>query len=147
MSVNSQGLWCPDYRKVAFSYFQQHRFDIILLQETQINCEWNGGVFINHGTNTARGVAILIHSWFDYNVAQTRRDNEGCILNILLNLEGHVLNIVNIYALQTDRTWQTFFSSLSDFNSEEDDYIIGGDLDCIPNARLDKIGRIRIPDN
>ena len=148
ISVNSQGLRSPDRRKAAFSYFVRHRLDIILLQEThwtvdmemQIKREWNGGVIFNHGTNNARGVAILIHSRLDYTVTQTRGDNEGRVLNILLDLDGHVLNIINIYAPQTDSARQTFFSSLVQFISDVNDNIIGGDFNCIANVKLDKIG-------
>lgn len=148
ISVNSQGLRSPDRRKSAFSYFLRHRLDIILLQEThwtvdmemQIKREWNGGVIFNHGTNNARGVAILINSRLDYTVTQTRSDNEGRVLNIMLNLDGHALNIVNIYAPHTDSARQMFFASLDKFISEVDDNIIGGDFNCIANVRLDKIG-------
>jgi len=34
ISLNSQGLRSPDRRKTAFFYFQRHRLDIILFQET-----------------------------------------------------------------------------------------------------------------
>ena len=148
ISVNSQGLRSPDRRKSAFSYFLRHRLDIILLQEThwtvdmemQIKREWNRGVIFNHRTNNARGVAILINSRLDYTVTQTRSDNEGRVLNIMLNLDGHALNIVNIYAPHTDSARQMFFASLDKFISEVDDNIIGGDFNCIANVRLDKIG-------
>ena len=94
-SLNSQGLRCPDRRKTAFSFFQRNRLDIILLQETQwtvdmemqIKREWDGDVIFNHGTNTARGVAILIHSRLECSVMQTRSDNEGRVMNITLDLE------------------------------------------------------------
>ena len=74
----------------------------------------------------------------DYTVTQTRGDNEGRVLNILLDLDGHVLNITNIYAPQTDSDRQTFFSSLVKFISNVDDNIIGGDFNCIANVKLDK---------
>lgn len=87
ISVNSQGLHSPHRRKTAFSHFLRHQLDIILLQEThwtadiemQIKRERNGEAIFNHGTNTTRGVAILIHSRLDYTVKQTRSDNEGRI--------------------------------------------------------------------
>lgn len=82
-SLNTQGLRCPDRRKTVFSFFQRNRLDIILLQEThwsvememQIKSEWDGDIIFNHGTNTARGVAILIHSRLGCSVMQTRSDN------------------------------------------------------------------------
>ena len=85
--------------------------------EMEIKREWNGGVIFNHCTNNARGVAILINSRLDYTVTQTRGDNEGRVLNILLNLDGHVLNIINIYTPQTDSERRTFFSGLGNFIS------------------------------
>ena len=148
VSINSQGLRSPDRRKTAFSNFLRHRLGIILLQEThwtfdmevQIKGEWNGDVIFNRGANNARGVAILIHSRLDYTVTQTRSDNEGRVLNILLNLDGHVLNIITIYAPQTGSTRQTFFSNLDKFISEVGDNVIGGYLNCITNVKLNKIG-------
>ena len=84
--------------------------------EMQIKHEWNGEAFFNHGTNTARGVAILIHSRLYYTVKQTRSDNEGRILNIVLDLDDHILNITNIYVPQTDSARQTFFFGLDDIS-------------------------------
>jgi len=97
----------------------------------QIKREWIGDVIFNHGTNTAGGVASLIHSPLECTVSQTRSDNEGRILNIVLELDDHTLNIINIYAPQTDSHRRIFFSSLDGFISEEFDNIIGGDYNCI----------------
>jgi exonuclease III len=108
--------------------------------EMQIQREWNGQVIFNHDTNTARGVAILIYSRLDYTVRQIRSDNEGRILNMVLDLDGNILNIINIYAPQTDSDRRIFFSSLDGFISEEFDNIIGGDYNCISNGKLDKFG-------
>ena len=138
ISLNSQGLRSPDRRKTAFSYFLRHRPDIILFQEThwtddiemQIQHEWDGEIIFNHGTNTARGVAILFHSRLDYTVKQTRSDNDGRILNVVLELDGRTLNIINIYAPQTDSERRTFFSGLDRFISKE------FDNNCIVNVRL-----------
>lgn len=46
---------------------------------------------------------------------RTRSDNESRILNFLLELDDHTLNIVNIYVPQTDTERQAFFSGLDDF--------------------------------
>ena len=70
--------------------------------EIQIKREWHGEVIFNHETNTASVVAILINPRLGYIVRQIQHDNEGRILNILLQLDDHTFNIVNIYALQTD---------------------------------------------
>ena len=147
-SVNSQGIRSTDRREIAFLFFLRHRMDIILQQEThwtrdmetQIQREWNGGVFFNHGTITVRGVAILIHPRLENTVGHNRSDNEGRILNIVLTLDDHTFNIINIYAPQTDTVRRAFFSSLDGFLSKDFDNIIGGDYNCISNARLDTVG-------
>lgn len=53
-------------------------------------------VIFNHETNTASVVAILINPRLGYIVRQIKHDNEGRILNILLQLDDHTFNIVNI---------------------------------------------------
>jgi hypothetical protein len=59
---------------------------------------------------------------------------------MVLDLDGNILNIINIYAPQTDSDRRIFFSSLDGFISEKFDNIIGGDYNCISNAKLDKFG-------
>ena len=147
-SINTQGLRSQDRRTNAFTYFKKHRLDIIFLQEThwsvdiemQIRREWRGEIVFNHGTNSARGVAILINPRLSHRITHTRRNNEGRILNILLELDDHTINIVNIYAPSTDNERNTFFSDLDDFISVDYDNIIGGDFNCISDVRLDKLG-------
>ena len=148
ITINVQGLRSDDRRHNAFSYFRRNRLDILLLQEThwtseletKIKSEWNGDAFFSNGTNNSRGVAVLISSRLDYDVIRVRSDNEGRILNVLLDLDDHTLNIVNIYAPQTDTERQAFFSGLDDFISDDHKNIIGGDFNCIANVRLDKVG-------
>ena len=147
-SINGQGLRSPDRRKLAFSYFNRNKFDIVFVQEThftsemehQIQREWEGDVFFTHGTSSARGVAILFSSRLEYNVIQTRRDNEGRILNMLLNMDEHTLNFVNVYAPSTDTERRIFFSDLEQFLSQDYANIIGGDFNCILDIRQDKFG-------
>ena len=108
--------------------------------EIQVQRKWEGDVFFTHGTNSARAVAILFSSRLEYNVIQTRRENEGRILNILLNMEEHTTNIVNAYALSSDTERRTFFSDLEQFLSRDYDNIIGGDFNCSMDVRQDKLG-------
>ena len=108
--------------------------------EIQIKREWNGEVIFNHGTNTARGVAILINPRLEYIVRETKRDSKGRILNILLELGDHPFNIVNIYAPQTDNELESFFANVDKFFSVEHENRIAGDFNCISNQQLDKLG-------
>ena len=68
VSLNTRGLRSSDRWQTAFNIFRRGRFDIICLQEThwtaelemEIKRDWDGEVFVSHGTNLARGVAVLI---------------------------------------------------------------------------------------
>lgn len=131
---------------MRFRFFAElNRLEIMLLQEThwtsevetKIESKWNGDAFFNSGTKNCRGVAVLITSCLDYNVIQVSNDNDGRVLNIILDLEEHTLNI---YAPNTDDERRVFFSKLDDFIPEEYDNIIGGDFNCNLNARLDNCG-------
>ena len=149
-SINCNGLRCPDKRKMAFSFFKRKRFDIIFLQEThwtvdldmQIKREWEGDAFFAHGTNSSRGVAILIASRLDYNEKQIRRDNEGRVLNMLLEIDDRTLNLINVYSPSKDSQRRAFFSDLNRFLSDSNDNNLGGDFNCIFDSRLDKLGGV-----
>ena len=108
--------------------------------ETQIKREWQGDVFFTHGTNSARGVAVLINSRLECSVKGTRSDNEGRVLNVLLDLEDHTINIVNVCAPSSGTQRRIFFSNLEKFISSDYDNLIGGDFNCIMNTRLNKLG-------
>ena len=143
-SINCNGLRCPDKRKLAFSFLKRNRFGIIFLQEThwtvdldmQRKREWEGDAFFAHGTNSSRGVAILIASRLDYNEKQIRRDNDGRVLNMLLEIDDRTLNLIK----HSQRG--AFFSDLNRFLSDSNDNILGGDFNCIFNSRLDNLGGV-----
>ena len=60
--------------------------------------DWDGEVFVSHGTNLARGVAVLISSCLEHNVRQTRSDSDGRSLSILLDVDYQTINVVSVYA-------------------------------------------------
>ena len=98
--------------------------------------------FFPHGTNSARGVAILITSRLGYKNKQIRSDNEGRVLNMLLEVDDHTLNLINVYAPSKDSQRRDFFLDLNRFLSDSNDNVMGGDFNCIFNSRLDKLGGV-----
>ena len=103
ITINAQGLHSNYSRNNAFFNFITNRLDIISLQETHWTSELETKIKSEcNGTNNSRGVAILINSRLDYNVIPVISDNEGRVLNVTLDLDERILNIVNIYAPQTD---------------------------------------------
>ena len=87
-------------------------------------------------------MAILIASRLDYNENQIRRDNDGRVLNMLLEFDDRTLNLINVYAPSKDSQRRAFFSDLNRFLSVSNDNILGGDFNCILNSRLDKLGGV-----
>ena len=53
--------------------------------------------FFAHGTNSSQGVAILITSCLGYNKRQIRSDNDGRVLNMILEVEDRTLNLINAH--------------------------------------------------
>ena len=100
------------------------------------------GLFFAHGTNSSRGVAILITSRLGYNKKLIRSDNEGRVLNMLLEVDDRTLNLINVYAPSKDSQRRALFSDLNKFFSDSNDNIMGGDFNCIFNSRLDKLGGV-----
>ena len=82
---------------------------------------------------------FLIH-YFPIGFISIRRDNDGRILNVLLEFEDHLINTINIYAPSTDNERNTFFSDLDDYIMADHDNILVGDFNCTTNERLDKLG-------
>ena len=106
----------------------------------QIKHDWDREIFASHGTNLSRGVAVLISFRLDYNVRQIRRDSDGCVVNIFLDVEDEMINLVNVYAHSSDFQRRIFFSDLEGFLSNVYANVIGGDFNCIADPRLDKLG-------
>ena len=107
-----------------------------------IKRQWKGDIYFAHGTANARGVSVLIHPRLNQIVKQVRSDNEGRIVNILLDIDDHILNIVNVYAPNNDSERGAFLIDLNRFlsSSHENNNADNGDFNCIFDAKLDKFG-------
>jgi len=147
ISINTQGLRSDDRRQLAFNFFRRNRFDIILLQETHwtedmhcnIQQEWKGKILFNDGSAWACGVAILFHEKLDFNFKHSSRDNSGRTLTTVITMENTDLNLINIYAANTDTECRLFYSDVEKFLAPENN-ILAGDFNSIEIPRLDKIG-------
>ena len=147
-SVNTQGLRSVDRRQAAFRFFQRHKYDLIFLQETHwtgdllstIKRDWNGDIFCNNGTDSSRGVAILVSPHFNYTLINTSQHSSGRVLAVTTKFDDHHLHLVNLYAPNSDSERRKFFSTLEPYLSRTYNDIIGGDFNCIENPALDKQG-------
>ena len=147
-SINAQGLRSVDRRRAAFSFFKRKHFDIILVQETHwtddirqdIERDWGGEIVMSCGDNHSRGVAILFRLHLDYTIDHRHTDNNGRIATTIFTIDETTFNLIAIYAPRTDAERVTFFSELAPPFSPTHPNILGGDFNCISNAKMDKRG-------
>ena len=154
LSFNTRGIGDSSKRREVFRWLKRyHRGgnSIIMLQETHstLKCEeiwqreWGSKIYFSHGSNTARGVAILMPMKFNFDIRECWKDKDGRILALTITLDDKSLNVVNLYAPTKDKiTAQLDFLKLIDLNLPlaEEEFIIGGDLNTYLNILLDKEG-------
>ena len=129
---------------------------ICLLQEThsyeiderEWKSQFNGEIFFSHGTCNSRGVAILIPDClpYDVEVKNIRKDSDGRVLLINLEIEKNPIVIINLYAPTKDNAagQNDFIEKLNSLVEEYSDkpLIIGGDFNICLNLKLDKKGGV-----
>lgn len=148
ISINTQGLRSDDRRQLAFNFLSRNRFEIIMLQEThwtedmhrKIQQEWKGKILFNDGSASAHGVAILFHEKLDLDIKHSSRDNSGRTLTTTFTMENTDLNLINIYAPNTDTERHLFYSDLEKFLAPENN-ILAGDFNSIQFQNLEQLGR------
>ena len=143
ISVNVRGLNNPSKRKTIYHWFNEHKYNIICLQETfctnesltSFNDDWNGSSFhCISNSKHSRGVSILISKDFEHNVTSQHISDDGRKLLINFEHNGQTYSVASIYApnevnhrkdflLQTKR-W------ISDRASNDSCLLICGDFNC-----------------
>ena len=87
---NCNGLRNKMKRQFCFSWLKQQRADFILIQEFHwsndieniIRKEWRGLTFFSHGSQNARGVAILIKYKCEFKISSEYKDQNGRVIII-----------------------------------------------------------------
>jgi exonuclease III len=105
-SLNVCGLRDKNKRNKLFTFLRGKPHGIILLQETfSIKGdekvwarEWEGDIFMSHGTQHSKGTAILIAKDISYTLENTITDENGRYVYIEGIFKGHPLTILNYYA-------------------------------------------------
>lgn len=108
--LNCNGLRDMDKFKKVISGLNAQ---VICLQETNwtddlmegIKKVWDEEIYVNHGTQKAHGVAILIRDGRMYNIKQIQNDGKGRVLGIDFTLQKDKYRLVNMYApnVETER--------------------------------------------
>ena len=107
--------------------------------------EWGGKILFSHGTNNSRGVAILFKNGSNFDVSNVYHDNYGRILSVNFVKDEVNFTLVNVYAPNIESLQIDFYDDLcnlvgGDALNVNDRIVIGGDFNCILDAKLDKKG-------
>lgn len=143
---NVNGLGCPIKRKKILGHLKTKKQDVVFLQEThccpqesvKLCRDWVGHISFGAGSSKSRGVAILINKGLQFRIRREVKDEEGRIIIILAEIQGHTMILANIYAPNVDHP--NFFIDLESKLDDIGQYpiILGGDFNIVLDQILDR---------
>ncbi|MCP3901396.1 MAG: endonuclease/exonuclease/phosphatase family protein [Desulfobacteraceae bacterium] len=151
-SLNCRGLADGRKRRAVFQWLKTYYPGIVFLQETHSSVtnaklweqEWGGKIYFSHGSNCARGVAILFPKTMDVKIENVVTDRNGRFVIIDVVVDEWQTVLCNMYAPTKDKSseqssfFKEVFEHLSEF--EDKNLILGGDFNVCLNPDFDKSG-------
>ena len=151
LSVNCQGLHGKQKQTDVLTFLKETKASIVCLQDTHLTSKDLSSVreiwhecFL-HGTRiNSRGVAILLNNNFEYKVHEMNRDTEGNYIQLLVACGSFKINLINLYAPNTDSP--KFFQEIDKLiaNEKADHVVICGDFNLVFDPCKDSQGYINI---
>lgn len=147
--MNCKGLKDPKKLNLCHFLFSVNNYDILLLQETHIENNYNANRvarkfdclgYWSYGTNRSCGVGILVKKVSNLKVNAYQRDEDGRYISIDLTYFDIPFKIINIYAPNNSLDRKNFFRNIQNYNMGNSHIIYGGDFNFVENVTLDKIG-------
>ena len=121
ITYNVKGIRERVKRNKIFKYIKEKLKDgIAFFQETHSiendlaiwRNEWDGEIFINHGTSNSKGVMIGISRDLEYNVLKYDCDEEGRIQILSIIYKDTKFLLINIYNENTEPKQVSLFMNL-----------------------------------
>ena len=148
LSYNCNGMSNDIKRRQIFKYLRDKKADICLLQETHSvsnfekiwESQWGGKIYFSHGQSNARGVCVLFRPNLTYIIHGIKRDTQGRVLCIDIEIEDIRFTLTNIYAPNDDNP--DFFKNCVEMieQFENNSKIIAGDFNLVMDLDMDKKG-------
>ena len=145
-SYNCRGLNNQRKQIDLFKLFKEKKADILCLQETHFHekieknvyAEWDGTCYFSHGSESSRGVAILIRKILDIIINEYKRDINGQFIALNLTYNNNTFTLMNIYAPNSDNPtfFENVFEQVDSFDTK-DFYIICGDFNLVLDPEID----------
>lgn len=107
VSFNVRGLRDNKKRRAIFRHMHvKYSNHVVVLQETHSTediekrwiAEWGGNIIFSHGSGSARGTCIMIPRQYRGEIIEHKRDQEGRIVSVLLNIKNTNISLVGLYA-------------------------------------------------
>lgn len=146
---NVNGISNKTKRCGILSHLKSLSCDLAMIQETHTSVTesaklrqgWVGQVYSAPGNGASRGVATLISKRIQFQLIKQIFDKDGRFLILICLLQNVKCALVNIYAPNTGQN--TFLSKLNILLAEFSEYpiIVGGDMNLVSNALVDRSGR------
>uniref|UniRef100_A0A667XID3 exodeoxyribonuclease III n=1 Tax=Myripristis murdjan TaxID=586833 RepID=A0A667XID3_9TELE len=120
---------------------KRHKTHINLLESAKLRQGWVGQVFSAPGNGASRGVSTLISKRMSFQLIKQIADKDGRYLILFCLLQNEKCVLANIYAPNMGQS--VFLSKLNLILAEFADYpiLMGGDLNLVSNAVVDRSGR------
>jgi exonuclease III len=148
-TLNVRGMSDRTKRQRLFTLFKIRCKGIIFLQETFSlpgdqkvwETEWEGKVFMSHGTRHSCGVAILIPKNYECDITDVTLSENGRHIVLRGHFNGNKLTLLNYYAPTADKTTeqqQQLEHILPIIHNNFSEIIWGGDMNMTLIPELDK---------
>ena len=118
---------------------------MLILQETHSSieieklwkAEWGGDVIFNHGTSSARGIAVFMTKGLSKYVSNIHKDEDGRLIIFDVNINGQCITVVAVYAPNSDSP--AFMQKIGNLLRNRSEHkILLGDFNFTLNVDLDR---------
>uniref|UniRef100_A0A670JNS3 Reverse transcriptase domain-containing protein n=1 Tax=Podarcis muralis TaxID=64176 RepID=A0A670JNS3_PODMU len=144
LTWNVNGLNEKTKRNKIANVLKKKKLDVICIQETHVFKKHKhvlvnknlGTEFKNSGREKKRGVVTYVDGKWEPKLIY--KDEEGRILGVQISFKGEKINVVNIYAPNTNRL--EFYKKLEQVLLELGDHkmILLGDFNAVPTLEMDR---------
>ena len=135
----------PSKRQDVLNYYKTKGYSLIYHQDTHftnelepiVEAQWGYRCIFNSFASNSRGGAILFNNNFELKLHREKKDKEGNILALDLNIDDNRITIINIYGPNDDNP--EFYENIREYLLEFDNdyYIVCGDFNLALNPTLD----------
>lgn len=146
VSYNVRGIQGNLKRRKVFGVLRDQAADVVFLQEShsvkEIELLWQneygGNIFYSHATAESKGVMTMFRRGLVYNIKAIKRDFEGRMLIIEVEIQNFMYLLCNIYSPNEDNP--VFFVKVAEEMESFDNpnIIWGGDFNLVLNVSLDR---------